>query len=350
MRKNITIPYGYSVANNDIGNSALVSGMNYEFWYADIGAVRTLLGESTYDLGQLCRSANINKWAAFKPTRTHPQTQPQHYHGMYIGIGADIEYRGPRSSEADPRDLGHFLGYNHNALAPGVFTLIGGTIYYESSTTINRSFQLTLPEFDVRTVHNSIDRVIRQQLGQSGQSSIVLTDAMQSDRFVSGQISVQTDMGVARQTVQIQMWLGFDLGGGNFELMCNYPSAQGGEYIATFYMYRVVAGMASLTYQNAGMFEPPNDEIRMTCLTVHSSILVSYGFQGQRTQTEGDFSDPTLVNVSQSSSTSSTGLVSQPPDGYYRFRTILTYVIDGTQDSKTSDWSYITIGMGGGGT
>jgi hypothetical protein len=342
--KQITLPFGMVIGDvSGIGQYTHISGRTYGATNIKLSEVKTVLSSSSNSLKTLCLDSNISKWAAFKPWRVTNSTAANH--GMIIGQTSDIEYQKP--TDATGYHLGHFAGYNHNPPVPGVFTLIGGTIYFESSTTIDRSFQVTLPEFDVRTVHNSISKVIIRQVGESDRQAITLTDAIQTDQFVSGQVSLQTDISEAVQTVQLQMWLGFDLGGGLYEELCNYPYAGSGEYFATFNMYRIIAGIDSLIYQNTGQFSPPYDEIRMTCLTIHPDILVSYAFQGERSQTMGDFSDPTLVNVSQASSTSSMGTVLNPPEGYYRFRTILTYNI-GTQASKTSDWSYITIGMGGG--
>ena len=122
MRKQITIPRAYTPANNDIGNYNQVTGLNYEFWYAEIGDVKNLLGEATYNLGLLCKSSNINKWAAFKPTKFQNQTNPRHYHGMFPDHGASIpydwQYHKPTGGSAEPYCLDHFLGYNHNAITP----------------------------------------------------------------------------------------------------------------------------------------------------------------------------------------------------------------------------------------
>ena len=181
-RKQVTIPKSYNVAGNDIGNHNLVSGTyNYEFWYAEIGAVKTILGETNYNLGLLCKSTNINRYAAFKPNRHEVPTQPEHYHGMWPDDGVaepyDWDYRRPRGGSSEPYCLDHFLGYNHNAPVPGVQDVVPVSplswLDFETKETViwdgfdpvspyEVEIVIRLPEWDVRGFAdstNSIDRV-----------------------------------------------------------------------------------------------------------------------------------------------------------------------------------------------
>ena len=151
-RKQITIPLGYDPDDNDIGNHSQVSGLNYEFWYALHDDVKSVLGESSNDIGFLCRSSSINKWAAFKPSRYTPETQPWHYTGMGVS-GDDIVYESPREAQPDPRDLSQFLGYNHNATEPKIN--VADDYYYtydgeEKEKQFPETMIVTLPEFDIR--------------------------------------------------------------------------------------------------------------------------------------------------------------------------------------------------------
>ena len=151
-RKQITIPLGYDPDDNDIGNHSQVSGLNYEFWYALHDDVKSVLGESSNDIGFLCRSSSINKWAAFKPSRYTPETQLWHYTGMGVS-GDDIVYESPREAQPDPRDLSQFLGYNHNATEPKVIVADNYSYTYdgeEKEKQFPETMIVTLPEFDIR--------------------------------------------------------------------------------------------------------------------------------------------------------------------------------------------------------
>lgn len=140
--------------------------------------VRTVLGESAYDLASLCRSSRINKWARYKPvisSRTDITTRAQYEQmasqftvnwgfertGFISGTsiaalaaaaeagGADWKYNRPVSGVCR---LGDFAGYNHAALPPCSLSLpsgtqLKGTQYTLSLTTAPRNGGLGLSDF-----------------------------------------------------------------------------------------------------------------------------------------------------------------------------------------------------------
>ena len=231
-KKNITIPYGYNPANNDIGFHNQVSGRNYEFWYAHIDTVKSVLGVATNNIGEICRSANINKWAAFKPTRYHPQQTDGHYHGM-VPVGAsfpyDWEYHGPRLSHPDPRDLGHFLGYNHNATDPGIVghdsatvgltKITGGYVWESAETQYTFEVQLRLPEWDVRSLARA-ERVWAKFYVNNvliSVTDVTITDAMTTNRAVYAQatftpLGTWSNFPADPRAYRIELYLGDILG------------------------------------------------------------------------------------------------------------------------------------------
>jgi len=96
-----------------------------------ISAVRNELGESTYNLGELCKSSNINMWSKRKPVRTSNLEVAESDVGKttdgfwglnipsYTGNDSLLTtYEQPRGGTSEPYRLGDFRGYYHNALIP----------------------------------------------------------------------------------------------------------------------------------------------------------------------------------------------------------------------------------------
>lgn len=115
-----------------------------------IDDVKSVLGESSNDIATLCKSANINKWARYKPV--HILNTPfcdikTSYRGtagncgITVPSGGTVEaiigyydkndngyaYTLPSGGAASPYRLGDFLGYNHNAYAPFSSLFVNGT-------------------------------------------------------------------------------------------------------------------------------------------------------------------------------------------------------------------------------
>ena len=236
-RKQITIPLGYDPNNNDIGNHSQVSGLNYEFWYALHDDVKTILGETSNDIGVLCRSANINKWAAFKPTRVSPETSVHHYHGMVAGADGDITYEGPRGANPDPRDLSQFLGYNHQANVPGMASHGPVGTSFQSTVTHEINCRLDLPEFDIRDVDAmfTIEKVYAKTytgasydtLQRTENVTIVDGDIENQEIYITAKVDLS---GTTDINFKVVFTVGNDAPGAND---VNYPSAAGGELALT---------------------------------------------------------------------------------------------------------------------
>ena len=115
-----------------------------------MSAVRTLLGESSWTLSGLCTSANINKWAKYKPVRgTYPASSNYTYG---IDVEDDWAYLQPNSVYR----LGDFRQYNHSALPPIKLTM------YPDSTQLNEedlNFAITISEDDLSLEDLGIDYV-----------------------------------------------------------------------------------------------------------------------------------------------------------------------------------------------
>lgn len=105
--------------------------------------VKSVLGESSNDLAALCKSANINMWAKYKPT-CYPSPFPDNWYKARDGnygisvpsyntlkslynayfIDGDVNhdngysYERPSGGSAEPYRLGDFRGYNSRATSP----------------------------------------------------------------------------------------------------------------------------------------------------------------------------------------------------------------------------------------
>ena len=94
--------------------------------------VKSELGASTNDVGQLCIHPNINKWSKRKPVRhtsvsplTEAQLQGTHY-GLQLYeldaiediLSANVEYLKPRGGNSEPFRLTDFIGYTKDATIP----------------------------------------------------------------------------------------------------------------------------------------------------------------------------------------------------------------------------------------
>lgn len=127
--------------------------------------VRTVLGESAYDLASLCRSSRINKWARYKPvisSRTDITSRALYEQmasavtvnwgfdktGFISGtsisalveqaIAGDADWHYDRPTSGVCR-LGDFAGYNHAALPPCSLSLPTGTVLAGSGIPLSLS-------------------------------------------------------------------------------------------------------------------------------------------------------------------------------------------------------------------
>lgn len=117
MGKEITLPLGLNIADADsIGDYSLVSGRTYDVTNITTMDIRNVLGEDNNDVGLLCTSPNINKWAAFRPypldkAYTEGATK---YGYTYEAATMQLVYHAVN----DGYRMGDFAGYNHNAVKP----------------------------------------------------------------------------------------------------------------------------------------------------------------------------------------------------------------------------------------
>lgn len=100
-----------------------------------ISLVRNILGENNNDVGRLCTSNNINKWALNKPISLKPPPVTvmdgdlPHDHGIYristlaTSNRGEIYYNRPKGGQTDPYRLGDFREYSHGATAPTNVTI-----------------------------------------------------------------------------------------------------------------------------------------------------------------------------------------------------------------------------------
>ncbi|MFP4365518.1 MAG: hypothetical protein ACLFQA_00355 [Bacteroidales bacterium] len=151
MGKSITIPHGYVVNNSqNIGTMNVISDRDYEGFDAKMSEVKAKISETTYSLAALNQSANINKWAAFKPTSNSRDD------GMHLigSIPKDFAYQ----TRTSPYRLGDWIGYNHNASTPGFqdiqagtnSTIHSGDVLFMTFAETDFEIVIRLPEWDVR--------------------------------------------------------------------------------------------------------------------------------------------------------------------------------------------------------
>ena len=266
-RKQVTIPLGFNTANIDIGNKNQVSGYNWEFWYAYIGDVRNTLSEDNYNVGKLCTSTNINIWAAFKPTRHIPQTVPKHYHGWELGGGGELEYQRPNNTTG--YDLGHFLGYNHDAVEPGAIRYNSSYVYRVFDTLVEQSVGLliALPEFDLRDIDSNIEGVIATVGGTDYFSIINDTAQINGETLIDADV---TPTDVTKYTFTVE---NISLGEDNLGVpdpFCRFPSATGAQLDKDVDLYRII-NEANSWYSGS-----VQNEVIVYMKQFHADILVRY--------------------------------------------------------------------------
>jgi len=127
--KFIYITEDYKVAANQCGTMTHVIDNQYWVFEINISQMRVALGVTTNDLGALCTSENINKWAQYKPGA---------WGGMTDYMAALFEWVLPVNNFR----LGDFIGYNHNAKPP---------VYY--AETLPESIQVEIYDLAVIHVH-----------------------------------------------------------------------------------------------------------------------------------------------------------------------------------------------------
>ena len=115
-----------------------------------IADVKTVLGETSNDLGTLCRSDKINMWAKCKPVCFNQPFSNNSWLGqdvagapygislpLYTGEVKDLEaemtYRKPTGGMNAPFRIGDFIGYNHNCIAPFKVTFPNDKNIYKNS-------------------------------------------------------------------------------------------------------------------------------------------------------------------------------------------------------------------------
>ncbi len=116
--------------------------------------VKETLGESTYDLGKLCKSSKINPWSKYKPiSYKNPADWPAGTDGNYgltpkrLGSVSEVVdvydgenngwiYTPPSGGENSPYRLGDFRGYCHKAIKGASISMPYGTTMYTEDSSI----------------------------------------------------------------------------------------------------------------------------------------------------------------------------------------------------------------------
>jgi len=120
MGKNITIPNDYQPANNTCGTLTQVSGNNYNGADITTSQVKSALGEGFSNVGGLCMSNKVNKWAAFKSGTVTASASN--------GLIDTYTYNYPTQYK-----LGDFIGYNPNAKPP---------VYYVNNNELSQTISI----------------------------------------------------------------------------------------------------------------------------------------------------------------------------------------------------------------
>lgn len=94
----------------------------------DTTEVRNVLGEDTNNIGLLCTSNKINKWALYKPGKLKVENDYLIY------------------SEPDTYKIGDFLGYNHQAEKPEFSDYSSNSTYDDSTSTVQINYTLDRKE------------------------------------------------------------------------------------------------------------------------------------------------------------------------------------------------------------
>lgn len=116
--------------------------------------VKETLGESTYDLGKLCKSSKINPWSLYKPISCkNPDNWPAGTDGNYgltpkiLSSASEVvdvydeenngwTYTPPSGGENSPYRLGDFRGYCHTAIKGVSINMPYGTTMYSEDESI----------------------------------------------------------------------------------------------------------------------------------------------------------------------------------------------------------------------
>ena len=110
MGKTLTYKSGYYTSDiinrSDVGDLLDNGDGTIDATNVNTTDVRNVLGESTNNVGLLCKSSKINMWALFKPG--------------YIDYDANNNLIFKQPTDSDGYKLGDFLGYNHSAGKPEV--------------------------------------------------------------------------------------------------------------------------------------------------------------------------------------------------------------------------------------
>jgi len=231
MGKTITLPLGMVIGDvSAIGDYAHISGQQYDATNIKLSEVRSVLSESTYNLGQLCLSSNINVWAAFKPwRRTNPDATD---HGMIV-VSHEFAYELP--TDISGHALGHFAGYNDDSDTPYIVpTSIQEyyTVFPQTPYTIG--IALYLPEFDVRDVddgnivnayartYNSVDALVYTD-------TVELTDGV----IAAGYIQTYAKINIPPEGTTVNFTVKITLGDTLDVNNVYFPVDGGGEVIIT---------------------------------------------------------------------------------------------------------------------
>jgi hypothetical protein len=194
-----------------------VVGSTVECTNVSLSAVRNVIGESTYSLYNICRSANVNSYSCFGP-----KIITYHSSGSE---SAYVTFDNPTSCS-----LGSFAGYNHSAVTPGWIRCDDGIwVNQGSSGTITGSVRIGELNYP-----NSQSFVVASYNG----ASYVDSQFIALDQYVSDSVDFTVGTGTISGTTTFtlkpfisQGTSGYSSGVDN---LCRVPNASNGS--CTVYM------------------------------------------------------------------------------------------------------------------
>lgn len=121
------------------------------------------LGVSTHNVGALCTSTNINKWAKYKPVNFTGTRTVNWYKANDLKCGLNINgystissmiayirannniwsYNPPQGGANTPYRLADFAGYNHSAIKPFDINLLSANYYKDINSSIGLNLEIT---------------------------------------------------------------------------------------------------------------------------------------------------------------------------------------------------------------
>ena len=231
-----------------------------------VGDVAAVLGDSSTDLGTLCRSSKINKWAKYKPvqfnsiTSLSDQSRYEVNYGIDVNSAYSLDIASLFTKAASNPDwgyvrptsyfiLGDFDKYNHNAVQPYRYS------FPESDTTNKNTFSTT---FYI---------VINSQAEINPATDFVALDSLNKDLFKFGVAYKHKDW----STDEIQFAVGNSVSSNPSTIEIPITFSKMGEYTILPVITQETGGLSTA----APTIYLPNGYRTYTLIRVYSQALVT---------------------------------------------------------------------------